>query len=79
MGSILFMYLGYPIFEGKPKAIHFRSIADRIKVKLSTEGVIVVYHGQSTARELHHSWYVGLLLSHLLMAGCSIEESRCLD
>jgi hypothetical protein len=36
MGSVPFMYLGCPIFEGKPKATHFQAIADRIKVKLST-------------------------------------------
>jgi len=33
--SISFQYLGCPIFQGKPKCIHFRAIVDRIKVKLA--------------------------------------------
>jgi hypothetical protein len=35
-GSIPFTYLGCPIFVGKPKVIHFRAIADEIKVKLAS-------------------------------------------
>jgi hypothetical protein len=35
-GTTPFIYLGYPIFVGKPKSIHFRSIADKIKVKLAS-------------------------------------------
>jgi hypothetical protein len=35
-GLVPFMYLGCPIFVGKPKAIHFQAIADRIKIKLAT-------------------------------------------
>ncbi|MCI26219.1 RNA-directed DNA polymerase (Reverse transcriptase), partial [Trifolium medium] len=33
--SIPFSYLRCPIFVGKPKVIHFKAIADRIKVKLA--------------------------------------------
>lgn len=36
VGAVLFMYLGCPIFQGKPKVIHFRSITDNIKNKLAT-------------------------------------------
>jgi len=36
VGTIPFHYLGGPIFQGKPKCIHFQSIVDRIKVKLAT-------------------------------------------
>ncbi|MCI18878.1 RNA-directed DNA polymerase (Reverse transcriptase), partial [Trifolium medium] len=34
-GEIPFIYLGIPIFKGKPKAIHLMPIADRIKSKLA--------------------------------------------
>jgi len=34
MGAVPFMYLSCPIFHGKPKAIHFRTITDKIKTKL---------------------------------------------
>jgi len=36
VGSIPFQYLGCPIFQGKPKCIHFQPIIDMIKVKLAT-------------------------------------------
>jgi hypothetical protein len=36
VGSIPFNYLGCPIFVGKPKVIHFKAIADKIKVKLAS-------------------------------------------
>jgi hypothetical protein len=35
-GSIPFNYLGCPIFVGKPKAIHFQALADKIKTKMAT-------------------------------------------
>jgi hypothetical protein len=35
-GSLPFTYLGCPIFMGKPKQIHLRALADRIKTKLAT-------------------------------------------
>jgi hypothetical protein len=35
-GTIPFTYLGCPIFVGKPRAIQFQAMADRIKVKLAT-------------------------------------------
>jgi len=36
VGTIPLQYLGCPIFQGKPKVIHFRMITDRIKNKLAT-------------------------------------------
>ena len=36
LGFIPFQYLGCPIFQGKPKRIHFQAIVDRIKVKLAS-------------------------------------------
>jgi hypothetical protein len=36
VGSIPFTYLGAPIFKGKPKRIHFQSIADEVKIKLAS-------------------------------------------
>jgi len=35
IGSLPFIYLGTPIFKGKPKRIHFQPIADRVKLKLA--------------------------------------------
>lgn len=36
VGSVPFLYLGCPIFQGKPKVIHFRMVTDKIKNKLAT-------------------------------------------
>ncbi|GAU50559.1 hypothetical protein TSUD_180290 [Trifolium subterraneum] len=36
VGTIPFTYLGYPIFVGKPKVIHFQSLVDKIKFKLAS-------------------------------------------
>jgi len=36
VGTVPLIYLGCPIFLGKPKVTHFQSITDRIKTKLST-------------------------------------------
>jgi ribonuclease HI len=35
-GAVPFLYLGCPIFQGKPKVAHFRMITDKIKNKLAT-------------------------------------------
>ncbi|XP_062005969.1 uncharacterized protein LOC133723163 [Rosa rugosa] len=35
-GSLPFTYLGVPVFQGRPKAIYFRAIADKVKCKLSS-------------------------------------------
>lgn len=36
VGTVPFLYLGYPIFQGKLKVIHFRMITDKIRNKLAT-------------------------------------------
>ena len=36
VGTVPFLYLGCPIFQGKPKVVHFQMITNRIKTKLST-------------------------------------------
>lgn len=36
LGVIPFQYLGCPIFQGRPRRIHFQAIVDRIKVKLAS-------------------------------------------
>ena len=36
IGTIPFLYLGVPFFKGKPKAIHFQPLVDRIKIKLAS-------------------------------------------
>ncbi|GAU27921.1 hypothetical protein TSUD_160160 [Trifolium subterraneum] len=35
LGSLPFIYLGVPIFRGKPKTCHLQPVADKIKLKLS--------------------------------------------
>jgi ribonuclease HI len=35
LGSIPFVYLGVPIFKGKPTSLHLQPVADKIKLKLS--------------------------------------------
>ena len=47
VGTLPFQYLGFPIFQGKPKCIHFQPIADRIKVKLAIwKGVLLSIMGR---------------------------------
>ena len=47
VGILPFQYLGCPIFQGKPKFIHFQPIVDRIKVKLATwKGVLLSNMGR---------------------------------
>jgi len=47
VGTLPFQYLGCPIFQGKPKCIHFQPIVDRIKVKLATwKGVLLSIMGR---------------------------------
>jgi len=44
--SIPLLYLGCPIFQGKPKVIHFRMITDKIRNKLATwKGTILSIMG----------------------------------
>jgi len=35
-GSLPFVYLGIPLFRGKPKTVHLRPIFDKIKAKLGS-------------------------------------------
>ncbi|MCH94279.1 putative ribonuclease H protein, partial [Trifolium medium] len=35
IGTLPFIYLGAPIFKGKPKRVHFQAVADKIKSKFS--------------------------------------------
>ncbi|MCI28434.1 RNA-directed DNA polymerase (Reverse transcriptase), partial [Trifolium medium] len=35
IGSLPFLYLGVPIFKGKPKTRYLRPVADRVRLKLS--------------------------------------------
>ncbi|KAI5408425.1 hypothetical protein KIW84_054307 [Lathyrus oleraceus] len=35
IGHLLFLYLGAPIFKGRPKPIHFQHIANIINLKLA--------------------------------------------
>jgi len=47
VGTVPFLYLGCPIFQGKPKVIHFKSITDKIRKKLATwKGTILSIMGR---------------------------------
>ena len=47
VGTVPFLYLGCPIFQGKPKVIHLRSITDKIRKKLATwKGIILSIMGR---------------------------------
>jgi len=47
VGSVPFLYLGCPIFVGKPKVSHFRMITDKIRNKLATwKGTIISIIGR---------------------------------
>ena len=47
VGLVPFLYLGCPIFVGKPKVSHFRMITDKIKNKLATwKGTIISIMGR---------------------------------
>jgi hypothetical protein len=36
IGTLPFLYLGVPIFKGKPKASYFQPLVDKIKIKLAS-------------------------------------------
>jgi hypothetical protein len=36
IGTLPFIYLGVPIFKGKPKAIYFQPLVDKIKIKFAS-------------------------------------------
>jgi len=36
VGTLPFIYLGVPIFKGKPKAAYFQPVVDKIKLKLAS-------------------------------------------
>lgn len=73
VGNISFQYLGFPIFNGKPKCIHFQPILDRINVKLATwKGVLLsimgriqlvksIVHGMLVYSFHIYRWHVRLL------------------
>jgi len=73
VGTIPFQYLGYLIFYGKPKCIHFQPIVDRIKVKLATwKGILLsimgrvqleksIVHGMLVYSFHIYCWPIGLL------------------
>ena len=60
LGSIPFQYLGFPIFQGKPKCIYFQPIMDHIKVKLATwKGVLLSITGRvQLVKSIVHSMLV---------------------
>lgn len=73
IGSLPFIYLGVPIFKGKPKSCHLRPIADRVRLKLSAwkasllsiagrvQLIKSVIHGMLMHSMLIYSWPVSLI------------------
>ncbi|XP_058775629.1 uncharacterized protein LOC131649906 [Vicia villosa] len=48
LGSLPFLYLGIPIFRGKPKRIHFQHLVDKIKNKLANwKAVLLSFAGRA--------------------------------
>ena len=46
-GCVPFNYLGIPLFKGKPKSIHLRTIVDKIKLKLNAwKGRLLTFMGR---------------------------------
>jgi hypothetical protein len=73
IGAFPFMYLGIPIFKGKPKVVHLQPIADKIKAKLaswkasllSIAGRVQLVKSVIQGMMIHsisiYSWHVSLL------------------
>jgi hypothetical protein len=74
-GTIPFTYLGCPIFVGKPRAIQFQAMADRIKVKLATwKGSLLFHYRKSSVGAIGNSWNACLFFSCLSVAQQYVEE-----
>ncbi|XP_058742495.1 uncharacterized protein LOC131614988 [Vicia villosa] len=67
-GSLPFMYLGIPIFKGRPKKIHFQSLVDKIKNKLAAwKAILLSYAGRAQLiRFVLHSMLVYSITTHSL-------------
>lgn len=73
IGKLPFVYLGIPIFKGKPRACHLQPIADRIKAKLAAwkpsllsiagrvQLVKTVIYGMMLYSFLVYTWPISLL------------------
>ncbi|CAJ2657082.1 unnamed protein product [Trifolium pratense] len=73
VGTLPFIYLGVPIFNGKPKACHLQPIADRIKAKLAAwkasllsiagrvQIVKSIIHGMLIYSFMIYAWLISLL------------------
>ncbi|CAJ2645555.1 unnamed protein product [Trifolium pratense] len=73
IGTLPFIYLGVPIFKGKPKACHLQPIADRIKAKLAAwkasllsiagrvQIVKSIIHGMLIYSFMIYAWPISLL------------------
>jgi len=46
VGTVPFIYLGCPIFQGKPKVVHFQMIADKIKTNATWKGSFLSIMGR---------------------------------
>lgn len=58
LGRPPFIYLGVPIFKGKPRKVHLMSNDNCIKTKLSTQkGVITSIMGTGATSEQYYPQY----------------------
>ncbi|GAU23976.1 hypothetical protein TSUD_327770 [Trifolium subterraneum] len=47
IGTLPFMYLGVPIFKGKPKALYFQPLVDKVKLKMASwKASLLTYAGR---------------------------------
>ncbi|MCH88157.1 RNA-directed DNA polymerase (Reverse transcriptase), partial [Trifolium medium] len=58
IGTLPFIYLGVPIFKGKPKAIYFQPLVDKIKTKLASwKASLLSYAGRVETEEDWHIFF----------------------
>ncbi|CAJ2645220.1 unnamed protein product [Trifolium pratense] len=60
IGTLPFMYLGVPIFKGKPKAVYFQPLVDKVKMKLASwKASLLTYAGRiQLVKSVIHSMLV---------------------
>ncbi|GAU40289.1 hypothetical protein TSUD_362690 [Trifolium subterraneum] len=80
VGTLPFIYLGVPIFKGKPKSIHFAPLLDKIKLKLAKwKASLLSYVGRvqllkSVIQKLQLAF--PQLLSHLQHISIPIDDKE---
>lgn len=86
-GQLPFMYLGVPLFQGKPKKVHLQPVIDKIKCKLSNwkgklpsimgrvQLVKSVIHGMASYCFHVYAWPLSLLWTESQTGNLSFKEA----